>query len=132
MPHALLRLNATGRRWFQPPFPCMNPPPPNADDSKLRALLREAYPSPELPPRFQEGVWQRLDRADRSGVASGSTGWIEWLVGSLLRPAYATAGLVALMFAGVWLGVREGETRLHRVEQAHYVAAVSPFHRAVP
>lgn len=110
----------------------MNPPPPNADDPKLRALLREAHPSPELPPRFQEGVWQRLDRAGRSGAASGSVGWIEWLVSSLLRPAFATAGLAALMFAGVWMGVREGETRLRRVEQAHYIAAVSPFHREIP
>ena len=110
----------------------MNPPPPNADDPKLRALLRDAHPSPELPPRFQEGVWRLLDRAGRRGVASGSAGWMEVLVRGLLRPTYATAGLVALMFAGVWLGVREGETRLHRVEQAHYVAAVSPFHRAVP
>lgn len=111
--------------------PHMNPPDPNADDPKLRALLREAHPSPELPPRFQEGVWQRLDRAGRGGAASGSGGWMEWLVGGLLPP-YAMVGLVGVMFAGVWMGVREGEARLRRMQQAHYVAAVSPFHREIP
>ena len=114
-------------------FAQMNSPQPNTDDSKLRALLREAHPSPELPPRFQEGVWQRLERAGRRHQETASVGLIERLVRGLFRPAFATGGLVAAMFAGVWLGVREGETRLRRVEQSHYVAAVSPFYdREIP
>ncbi|MFO1452699.1 MAG: hypothetical protein U1F61_31320 [Opitutaceae bacterium] len=111
----------------------MNSPQPNSDDSKLRALLREAHPSPELPPRFQEGVWRRLERAGRRHQETVSLGLIERVVRGLFRPAFATVGLVAVIFAGVWMGVREGETRLRRVERAHYVAAVSPFHhREIP
>jgi hypothetical protein len=110
----------------------MHSPNPNVDDPTLRALLREAHPRPALPPRFQEGVWQRLDRAGRGREESASTTWIEALVRGMFRPVYATLGLVAVMFAGVWLGVRDGETRLHRAEKARYVVAVSPFHRTLP
>ena len=113
-------------------FSHMNSPPPNADDPKLRALLREAHPRPELLPRFQEGVWQRLDRVGRRRESAASNGWIQALVRGMFRPVYATLGLVAVLFTGVWLGVPDGETRLHRAEKARYLAAVSPFHRTLP
>lgn len=133
MPHALLRVTAMNRgAVMTAAFPHMNSPHPNANDPKLRALLREAHPSPDLPPRFQEGVWQRLERAGWRRQESVSNTWIAALVRMMFRPAYATIGLVAVMVAGVWLGVRDGETQLHRAEKARYVAAVSPFHRAVP
>lgn len=110
----------------------MNPPNPNMDDPKLRALLREAHPAPVLPPRFQEGVWNRLERAERPTKKASPLGWLEQFVRSVLRPTYATASLAAVMFAGAWLGIREGDGRAYRAEQTRYIAAVSPFHRTAP
>ena len=110
----------------------MNLPDPNADDPKLGALLRDAHPAPALPPRFQEGVWQRLERAERPTKAASPPGWLEQFVRGVLRPAYATVGLAIVMVAGTWLGIRDGGGQASRVGQTRYVAAVSPFHRTAP
>ena len=107
----------------------MNLPDPNADDPKLSALLRAAHPAPVLPPRFQEGVWQRLERSDRSTKAGSSLGWLEQFVSGVRRPAYATIALAAVMLAGTWFGIRDGDGQTLRGERTRYVAAVSPFHR---
>ena len=107
----------------------MNSPDPNLDDLKLRAFLREAHPAPSLPPRFEEGVWHRLQRAERSAKTESPLGWLEHFVRSILRPSYATAALAVVMFAGTWFGIREGDDQARRAERTRYVAAVSPFHR---
>ncbi|HTH47464.1 MAG TPA: hypothetical protein VMB21_08140 [Candidatus Limnocylindria bacterium] len=110
----------------------MNPPDSNPDDPALRALLRGAHPAPALPPRFQEGVWQRLQRAERKAEAASSPGWLEQFVRRVLRPAYATVGLAAVMLAGTWFGIRAGDGQADRTERTRYVAAVSPFQRTAP
>ena len=110
----------------------MKTPDPNLEDPRLTALLREAHPAPPLPPRFQEGVWQRLERAERPAPSVPPAGWLEQWVRRLLRPGYATAGLVLAMFAGAWLGVRNGAGIVHRADRDRYIAAVSPLHRALP
>ncbi|MBN9688625.1 MAG: hypothetical protein J0M24_00170 [Verrucomicrobia bacterium] len=110
----------------------MNPPAPNADDPRLRALLRAAHPSPTLPPHFQENVWRRLEYAERLPEAASPFAWLNGFVRQVLRPAYATAGLAAMMLAGALLGIRDGERQVHQADQTRYVAAVSPFHRAAP
>lgn len=107
----------------------MNPPDPNADDQTLSVLLRGAHPAPALPPRFQEGVWQRLERTERPTKSASAVGWLEQFVRGALSPAYAAAGLALVMVAGAWLGIRDGAGQANRVEQTRYVAAVSPFHR---
>jgi hypothetical protein len=110
----------------------MNSTNPNAEEPKLTTLLREAHPAPALPPRFQEGVWQRLERAEHLTKTAPPLGWLEQFLRSVLRPAYATAGLTAVMLAGTWLGIRDGDGQAYRAEQTRYVAAVSPFHRTAP
>lgn len=110
----------------------MNPSAPNPDDPKLRGLLRAAHPAEALPPRFQENVWRRLERAERRAEATSTPGWLDALMRGILRPAYATAGLVALILTGTWMGIREGDGRVHLADRARYVAAVSPFHRTAP
>lgn len=107
----------------------MNLPDPNADDPKLRTLLREAHPAPVLPPRFQEGVWQRLERSERPTKSASSIGWLEQFIRGVLRPAYATGGLAIMMVVGTWFGIRDGEGQASRDGQTRYIAAVSPFHR---
>lgn len=105
----------------------MNASPDPTPDPELRALLRAAHPSPDLPPRFQEGVWQRLERNERSRPSRSG---FDSFVAGLLRPAYASIGLAAVMLAGIGLGLRDNAIGNLRTERARYLAAVSPLHQA--
>jgi hypothetical protein len=110
----------------------MKAPAPDEADATLSVLLKEAHPNPSLPPRFQEGVWARLARLEAGSTARKEAGWFEQLIAGLLRPAYASVGMASVMFLGAWLGVRDGAQSANQLEQARYVAAVSPFHRPAP
>lgn len=105
----------------------MNTSPDPTPDAELRTLLRTAHPTPALPPRFQEGVWRRLERSERPRPTPG---WLQSLLAALLRPAYASIGLAAVMIAGVGLGLHDSEVSSLRTEQARYLAAVSPLRQA--
>ena len=95
----------------------------NSGDAKLGALLRASRPSPSLPPRFQEGVWRRIEEAE-APVKSDSR--LDALAALVLRPRFAFAAVSALVLAGVFLGAYNG-TRVPRQDaQAQYLAAVAP------
>ncbi|HTI70241.1 MAG TPA: hypothetical protein VMF06_09750 [Candidatus Limnocylindria bacterium] len=113
----------------------MKSPPSNANndgDAKLRTVLREAHPAPDLPPRFQEGVWRRLEKSENPSREPSWLTWLDSLARRVLRPAYATAGLVVVLFVGTWLGVQEGGRQLQQAEKVRYVRAISPFDRLAP
>ncbi len=99
---------------------------PNPDGSSLRRILRESHPPAELPPRFKEEVWHRIQAAERRMPENRS--FLESLLALVFRPAFATAGLASLMLAGGFLGVQAGESRSRERAQARYIATVSPFH----
>ena len=103
----------------------MNKPDFNPDDAKLRALLRESRVSPQLPPRFQENVWRRIEHAG-AGRSVESASWLDALVAWVLRPRLAFTAAAALVLAGVLLGVRDGVQHARQDAQAHYLAAVAP------
>lgn len=105
----------------------MKQPEPEPDDQALRRLLREADPPVDLPPRFRESVWRRIETARRA--APVGSGWMESIVALLFRPAFAASGLVVLMLAGSFLGVQSGRERARGEAQARYVVSVSPLSR---
>ena len=94
----------------------------SADDEKLSALLRQGGDSPPLPPRFQEGVWRRIENA--ATVEAGS--WLDALAVLVLRPRFACAAAAALILAGALLGARQGAQAAKQAAQARYVALVAP------
>ena len=98
----------------------------NPEDARLGALLRESRVSPALPPRFQEGVWRRIEEAAAPVKAAGGIAWLDALVTLVLRPRFALATVTALMVAGALLGVRDGNQMAHQDAQARYLAAVAP------
>jgi hypothetical protein len=103
----------------------MNPLQSNSDDAKLAALLRQSRPAPPLPPRFQEGVWGRIERGDRAAsgpVFDGLDRFIAWV----LRPRLALAAASALAIAGVLLGAVDGTRAARRDAENHYLTAVAP------
>jgi hypothetical protein len=108
----------------------INPDPGSAEagDEKLGALLRASRVSPELPPRFQEGVWRRIEEADAPVKSTAGIAWLDALVTLILmlRPRLALATAAVLIIAGALLGVRDGNQMAHQDAQARYLAAVAP------
>jgi hypothetical protein len=101
-------------------------PDPGASDAKLGALLRESRVSPALPPRFQEGVWRRIEEVSAPAKVTGGVTWLDALVTLVLRPRFALATATVLIVAGALLGVRNGSQMANHDAQARYLAAVAP------
>lgn len=96
------------------------------EDARLRALLRESPPTPPLPPRFQDAVWRRIERGEtRPGKAEGKI-WLEKVAALMLRPRLALASVVAVLLAGLLLGVISGASLVRQDAQSRYLAAVAP------
>jgi len=95
----------------------------NNDDAKLSALLRECRVSPELPPRFQQNVWRRLENAE-APVRSAS--WLDALAALILRPKFAFASVALLLAAGIVFGTLAGSHTARHDAQARYLASVAP------
>ncbi len=105
-----------------------NPDPGSAEagDARLSALLHESRVSPALPPRFQEGVWRRIEEADVPVQSTGGIAWLDALAALVLRPRFALATATVLIVAGALLGVREGGQMAKQDAQARFLAAVAP------
>ena len=98
----------------------------NPDDTRFSALLRASRPAPALPPRFQEGVWRRIEEAESPAGSPGSITWLDALVALVLRPRFALATATVLIAAGALLGMRNGNQMAHQDAQARYLAMVAP------
>lgn len=94
------------------------------DENRLDALLRESRSAPSLPPRFQEGVWRRIESGEQD-VSTDNFPWLEVLLQRVLRPRLALATLAVLMLGGVLLGVREGAESARHADQARYLESVA-------
>jgi hypothetical protein len=97
-----------------------------ASDAKLGALLRESRIAPVLPPRFQEGVWRRIEDAAVPSKSIGSLAWLDALAALMLRPRLAFATVTALALAGILVGTYQGTQVVRQNAQTHYLAAVAP------
>ena len=104
----------------------MSEPNLEAENVKLGALLRESRAMPPLPPRFQEGVWRRIENAEMPARATARGGWLDRLAAAALRPRLALATVVVVILAGAWLGAHEAAQAAHRDAQSRYLAAVAP------
>ena len=98
----------------------------NPGDARLDALLRAARPSPSLPPRFQEGVWRRIEEAEAPAKSADDVTWLDALAALVLRPRFALATAVVLIAGGALFGVREGNQMAKQDAQARYLAVVAP------
>lgn len=104
----------------------------NENDLQLRALLREWKPEASLPPRFQEQVWRRIERAETAPVPSVSlaTVFANWLTNLLPRPALAGAYLAVLLIIGAsagWSQARQETARVTSELSTRYAQAVDPY-----
>ena len=98
----------------------------NQNDAALSTLLREARLASSLPPRFQENVWRRIERAEKPKAAPARAGWLDALATWILRPQLAFAVAAVLVLMGVGLGWNSGERLARNDAQARYLSAVAP------
>ena len=88
--------------------------------------------APTLPPRFQEGVWRRIEEAAAPAKVTGGIAWLDALAALVLRPRFALATATVLMVAGATLGVHTGSQMAHQDAQARYLALVAQFTALMP
>jgi hypothetical protein len=101
--------------------------PSDPKNDPLRNLLRSARPEPTLPPRFQEGVWRRLEKDDSPGLAAPSAiARLESLIERLLLPRFALASLAVLLVAGGVTGILTSGSVAKAQAQGRYLSAVAP------
>jgi len=91
------------------------------EDETLRALLREARPAPSLPPRFEENVWRRIERAEAADAS-----WLDVVARWLMRPRLALAAVAVVAILGLGLGWQDGYQLARHDAQIRYLAAVAP------
>ena len=104
----------------------------NDNDASLRALLHEWKPEGSLPPRFQEQVWRRIERAETAPVPTVSlaTVFANWLTNLLPRPALATAYVAVLLVIGAsvgWSQARQETARVSGELSTRYAQTVDPY-----
>jgi hypothetical protein len=105
----------------------MNDDRQEMDDESLRALLLEARPVAQLPPRFQESVWQRIEKEDAALIPMASpVGWLQRWTERLLLPRFALAGLALLLVAGGLTGFVSSADVVKQQAQERYLSTVAP------
>jgi hypothetical protein len=105
---------------------------PHGDDAGLDALLQEWKPKASLPPRFQEQVWCRIERAESAPAPTVTLAQLfaAWLATKLPRPALATAYVAVLIVIGAGVGWSQARQESERVSTelgARYAQAVDPY-----
>ncbi|MBI4324416.1 MAG: hypothetical protein HY674_04060 [Chloroflexi bacterium] len=108
----------------------MKPKHPGENDESLRQLLRGWSISAPLPPRFQEAVWRRIERAEFQAPPAPWAGLRAWIERAFARPSLAVAYVSLLLLAGLVAGywqTRVETVRLHDTLGQRYVQMVDPY-----
>jgi len=106
---------------------------PGNHDEALRKVLKEWRTDTALPRRFQEAVWQRIERAERVPVPAAPSVWaviVHWIGTVLPRPALATAYVAVLLAVGVtagWAQARQETLRVKGELGERYVRVLDPY-----
>ncbi len=101
----------------------------------LGRVMRAWRVETPLPPRFQQEVWRRIERAE-SQTQPSFWGWLAGLLEvHLLRPQFALSYVAALVVLGVAAGALMAQATTRRVNAdlgARYVQSLDPFHADAP
>jgi len=102
----------------------------------LRRVLSEWRVTEPLPPRFQEGVWRKIQQGEAGAKpVATATAWMlfkAWLAAALPRPAVAIAYLSVLLVVGMAAGYRQArQTTAHWDNElgSRYVQSVDPYQK---
>jgi len=103
-----------------------------SNDEKLSKLLRAWKPESSLPPRFQEGVWRKIESTQTSYTTSPSAWGVfaHWIATLLPRPALATAYVAVLLTIGAtagWAQAHQTNARVKGELGERYVRVLDPY-----
>jgi hypothetical protein len=91
--------------------------------------LREWVITAPLPPHFQEGVWQRIARAESAGGVMPLAERLRRFVGAFAAPRVAYAYVAGLVALGIAAGSWTAQVQRSRVEADlghRYVQSIDP------
>jgi len=103
---------------------------PDKHDKALRNLLREWHTEAPLPPRFQEAVWRRIERAQVPATPSVWDVIAQWVGAMLPRPALAASYVAILLAIGATAGWAQGRQETVRVKGElgeRYIHVLDPY-----
>lgn len=109
--------------------PNLNP----ESDERLRTLLRSWVVDTPLPPRFQEQVWRRIERAELRPESPFWAAVLRLVEVALPRPKVAFAYVSILLALGVTAGAWAAQVRTSRTEAdlgSRYVQSIDPYKAA--
>ena len=108
----------------------MNTNEPDNRDDPLHKLLKEWRAESSLPPRFQEAVWRRIERAQSPTPPSLRLVIAHWIGAVLPRPALAASYMAALLIVGVtagWAQAHQSNTHVRDELAQRYVRVLDPY-----
>ena len=100
------------------------------NDENLRAGLREWVVDSPLPPRFQDGVWQRIAQVEARPESRFWRSLIRVVEVALLRPRIAVSYVATLLILGVAAGSLTAQVRTSHLNadlRARYVQSLDPY-----
>ena len=100
----------------------------NPGDETLSRVLREWKVKTQLPPRFQDSVWHRIERNEAREPAWRL--WFSRLTSAMARPGLATSYLAVLLLAGLLAGYWQARAANAQAEaqlSARYVQVIDPY-----
>jgi hypothetical protein len=102
----------------------------NQEDARLSVLLREWKVGVCLPPRFQEGVWRRIEREQARSQVHMWHAFSQWVDSVFRRPALAVSYVAVLLLVGLTPGyfrAQENSARAEAQWRMSYVQSVDPY-----
>lgn len=108
----------------------MKPNQKPESDEQLSKLLHEWRPTASLPPRFQEAVWRRIDRAEATAKPSFWHGLTRWAEATFRRPVLAVSYVAVLLVFGLsagYLQARDASSRTLAQMRTAYVQSIDPY-----
>jgi hypothetical protein len=102
----------------------------NEDDEKLSKLLHEWKVEVTVPPRFQEQVWRRIERAQAHSRVNLLHAFTHWVESTFMRPALAVSYVAVLLFVGLTTGYLQAKDKSTQAEarwRTAYVQTVDPY-----
>ena len=100
------------------------------DDEFLKQLLNTWKVDPEIPARFQSGVWQRIATRDSEREASLWESFNNWIVDKVGRPAQAASVVMAGLILGAtaaYLQAQDSNARHWRQLETRYIQSINPL-----
>lgn len=108
----------------------MKPNQESESDVSLKKVLSQWTVDAPLPPRFQEQVWQRIERAESAGAMSFRSSLARWLEKLLPRPKLAYSYAAVLLAVGILAGAWAAQTKNTRMEASlgsRYLQSIDPY-----